>query len=180
MPDPARRSAFTVVEVFLVITLLAIVAALMVVPVQRLVEALQVRPVRETVQSVVRTAHLEARKRNETVLMMYHSNSNILELCTAGGTCIEQIPLVPADAVGAADPVLELHYLVPEDPEGEAAAYENGEETVDTIAFHPAGASTPFAVDFVSGSEPMRLVMDPFSGAAVLCETEDAVRGVGQ
>ena len=179
MAYPARNSGFTVVEVFLVITLLAIVAALMVVPVQRLVESMQVRPLAQVVQSTVRKAHLEARQRNETVLLVFHSKSNILELCTADGIFIDRVLLLPSDGGAEADPVLELYRLVPEDPEGEEVAYENEEEAVETVVFHPAGAATPFAVNFTAGADPMRLVMDPFSGEAVLREAEGRFEGDG-
>lgn len=172
MKHPVRRLGFTVVEVFLVITLLAIVTALMVVPVQRLAEAMQVRPLAEVVQSSIRRAHVEARQRNETVLLMYHSKSNVLELCTTGGTFIERIPLLASSVGGEQEPVLEVYRLVPEDPEGEAAAYDSEDEESDTIVFHPAGASTPVAIHILAGAEPVRLVMDPFSGEALFREVE--------
>ncbi|VGO14265.1 hypothetical protein PDESU_02824 [Pontiella desulfatans] len=168
----SHKTGFTVVEVFLVITLLAIVAALMVVPVQRLVEAMHVRPLGEVLLSTVRKAHMEARQRNETVFMSYYGESNVLELSTSDGTFLGQVVLAPQADGDGQEALLEFYRLVPEDPEADANAYEPEEEPVDSIAFHPSGASTPFSVGLLDSKDSVRLVMDPFSSEPVLREDE--------
>lgn len=164
-----RQGGFTVVEVFLVITLMAIVASLMIVPVHQLAEKMQVRPLEETVLSLVRKAHLEARKRNIPVVMHYTGKSNLLELTTADGVVLEGIDLGQASGANESE-ILQFYRILPEDPKNDSIAYESEEETVEFIVFHPAGASTPFAIELPQ--KDVRLVMDPFSSEPLLREVE--------
>lgn len=152
------------------ITLLAIIASLMVVPVQNLLEAVQSRPLPDVVLSVVRKAHIEARQRNETVLLLYHGASNVLELCTEEGVLIEQVPLVHSSDMQ--EDAIQIYRLLPEDPEGDTIAYENEEVAAEQVFFHPSGVSTPFSVDFVLSPKPLRLVIDPFSSEPVVWERD--------
>ncbi|MEA2067849.1 MAG: hypothetical protein U9P12_01500 [Verrucomicrobiota bacterium] len=168
----ARKYGFTVVEVFMVITLLAIVTGLMVVPVQRLMDAIHVRPLEEVFLSTVRKAHIQARQRNVSVVLSYQSESNRLQLCTLDGVFIEEVAVEPSPGADEDESMLELYRLLPEDPEGEESAYESEDEPAGAITFHPGGASTPFAVDFKNGGNWVRLVLDPFSSEPVLREVE--------
>ncbi|MDF7808151.1 hypothetical protein P4E94_11925 [Pontiellaceae bacterium B12219] len=164
-----QQAGFTVVEVFLVITLLAIVATLMVVPVQHMAEQVQVRPLEETLLNVVRKAHMEARQRNIPVVLHYAGESNVLELATASGIMIEEIDLQAAAGEEDAE-ILRFFRMLPEDPKNESLAYETEEESIDSIVFHPAGASAPFAIELLQ--KDIRLVMDPFSSEPLIREVE--------
>jgi Tfp pilus assembly protein FimT len=164
-----QQAGFTVVEVFLVITLLAIVATLMVVPVQQMSEQVQVRPLEETLLSVVRKAHMEARQRNVPVVLYYTGESNLLELTTAEGVMIEEINLQVLSGEEE-DEILKFYRILPEDPKNESIAYESEEEAIDSIVFHPTGASTPFAIELLQ--KDIRLVLDPFSSEPLMREVE--------
>lgn len=164
-----RQDGFTVVEVFLVITLMAIVATLMIIPVQQLVENMHVRPLEQTVLSVIRKAHLEARQRNAPVVLHYSGESNLLELTTADGVVLEEIDLRAASGEDASE-ILRFHRILAEDPKNDSMAYESEDDPVDFIVFHPAGASTPFAIELTE--KDIRLVMDPFSSEPLLREVE--------
>lgn len=164
-----RQDGFTVVEVFLVITLMAIVATLMIVPVHQLAENMHVRPLEETVLSVIRKAHLEARQRNEPVVLQYSVESNLLELTTADGVLLEEIDLRAASGERAAEP-LRFYRILAEDPKNESIAYESENDPVESIVFHPAGASTPFIIEL--SEKDIRLIMDPFSSEPLLREVE--------
>ena len=166
---PLRQDGFTVVEVFLVITLMAIVATLMIVPVRQLAENMHVRPLEETVLSVVRKAHLEARQRNVSVVLHYSGESNRLELTTADGVLLEEIDLLAASGEDAAE-LLQFYRVLAEDPKNDAIAYESEEEPIEFIIFHPAGVSTPFTIELPE--KDVRLVMDPFSSEPLLREVE--------
>lgn len=164
-----RQDGFTVVEVFLVITLMAIVATLMIVPVQQLAENLHVRPLEETVLSVIRNAHMVARKRNEPVVLHYSGESNLLELTTFDGVVLEEIDLQISSGEGETE-IIQFYRILAEDPKNESIAYESEDEPVESIVFHPAGASTPFAIEL--SEKDLRLVMDPFSSEPLLREVE--------
>ncbi|MDF7799160.1 hypothetical protein P4C99_06770 [Pontiellaceae bacterium B1224] len=164
-----QQAGFTVVEVFLVITLLSIVATLMIVPIQQMTDNIHVRPLEETVLSVVRKAHMEARQRNMPVVLHYAGESNLLELTSADGILFEEIDLRFASGEEEEE-ILNFYRILPEDPKNESVAYETEEEVVDFIVFHPAGASTPFAIELTQ--KDIRLVMDPFSSEPVIREVE--------
>lgn len=161
----ANKKGFTVVEVFLVITMLAIVVALMIVPVHRLVENIHVRPVEETLLSAVRRAHMQARQRNEPVVLYHMAESNVLGLATAEGELLEKIPVGAPDV--DSNPVAFFRIL-PEDPKNQSVAYENEEESVESIVFHPSGVATPFSIELLDAD--IRLVIDPFSSEPLLRE----------
>jgi hypothetical protein len=164
-----RTGGFTVVEVFMVVTLLAIVVGLMVVPAHRLIESLHVRPLEEVVLSAVRQAHLQARQRGEPVLLDYQSISNRLRICTLDGIFLEEVALEPTDND---TPVLVFHRLLPEDPERDEPAFEPEDDPAHAIVFDPCWASAPFAVEVMDRKNILRLVMDPFSSEPVLREEE--------
>jgi Tfp pilus assembly protein FimT len=164
-----QQAGFTVVEVFLGITLLGIIVTLMVVPIQQMTEQIHVRPLEETFLSVVRKAHMEARQRNMSVVLHYVGESNLLELATADGVLIDEIDLQAASGEEDTE-LLKFCRILPEDPKNESIAYESEEETIDSIVFHPTGASTPFAVELTQ--KDIRLVMDPFSSEPLIREVE--------
>lgn len=161
----ANKKGFTVVEVFLVITLLAIVVGLMVVPVHQLVENIHVRPLEETVLSAVRRAHMQARQLNEPVVLYHMAESNVLGLATAEGELLEEISVGVPDE--ESNP-FAFYRIIPEDPQNDSMAYENEDESVDSIVFHPSGVATPFAIELLHAD--IRLVIDPFSSEPLLRE----------
>lgn len=167
-----RTRGFTVVEVFMVITLLAIVVGLMVTPIHRILEAVHTRPLEEVVLSAVRDAHMLARQRNESVVMGYQAASNCLQVCTRDGILLKNIEIDLPPDTDEGTPMLAFYRLLPEDPEADEAAYESEDEPVESIIFHPSGASIPFSVDVMDRKNTVRLVLDPFSSEPVLREEE--------
>ncbi len=168
-----RKAGFTVAEVFMVITLLAVVAGLMVVPVQRIVESLQTRPLEEVVLSAVREAHAQARIRNVAVVLGHPAESNLLQLHARDGTLLREIEIDAPAATGPGAKLITFYPILPEDPEREDPAYESAEDEVEAVVFHPSGASMPFCVEFGEGKGRVRLVVDPFSSAPVVREDEE-------
>lgn len=171
MPRTHTRG-FTVVEVFMVITLLAIVVGLMVAPIHRIMDSLHTRPLEEVVLSVVRDAHLQARQRKESVVLGYQAASNCLQLCTRDGILLKNFALELPPDVDEGTPMLVFYRLLPEDPEADEAAYEAEDEPVESIIFHSSGASTPFSATLMDRKNTVRLVLDPFSSEPVLREEE--------
>jgi type II secretory pathway pseudopilin PulG len=168
----ARTSGFTVVEVFMVVTLLAIVAGLMVTPIHGILESFHVRPLEEVALSTVRKAHMQARLRNETVILSYLSTSNCFQLCTRDGIFLEEILIDRPAGTDTDEALVAFYRLLPEDPERNEPAYEQEEEPTGSIPFHPCGASTPFAITLKDRKNLVRLVLDPFSSEPVLREEE--------
>lgn len=162
------NSGFTAVEVFLVLTMLALVVGLMIVPAYRLLDAFKTRPLETTILSTIRKAHMLARADNRPVLLSYQSTSNRFQLCTQEGVLLESIPI---DSVAESDSDgsdVTFYRLLPEDPKDDEFVYELEEDPVDIIWFHPCGVSIPFAVQFEVGGDEYCLVLDPFSSKPVL------------
>ena len=165
-----RTHGFTVIEVFLVITLLAIVVGLMVVPARRIAEAMAVRPTEAVLLAAVHDAHTRARQSNMTLLLSCLSETNALQLHTRDGMLLQSTPL--GSPREDDDPLLRFYRLRPEDPERDDDAFEAEAEPAAFIAFQPSGASTPFAADVRDGAGLIRLVLDPFSGEPVRREED--------
>jgi hypothetical protein len=163
------KSGFTAVEVFLVLTMLAIVVGILVVPAFQLSASLMRRPVDVNILSSVRKAHMYARMRNEPILMRYHSASNAFQLCSQDGVELETVIIEEInEETGASATELLFYRILPEDPKSETFAFELEEEPVEKIIFYPNGSSIPFAIQFYVGGDEHFLILDAFSSRPVL------------
>jgi Tfp pilus assembly protein FimT len=163
-----RHNGFTAVEVFLVLTMLALVVGLMVVPAYRLLDAFKVRPLETTILSTIRQAHRLSRSENCAVILNYQSTSNRFQLCTQEGYVLGTVTLHAQANEQDEGPEIAFYRLLPEDPKGDGYVYEREDEPVPTVAFYPYGVSTPFAVQFTDGADDTCLIMDPCSGKPVM------------
>ncbi|MBC2596153.1 type II secretion system protein [Ruficoccus amylovorans] len=172
MRSPARRRrqpAFTVIEVFMVVSLLAAVLGLVIVNYFNISGSYDKRPARDQIQRAVAEGYRLARLEGGIVSLRYEAENGALSLSDQQGKELARITLpgVPEDGE------MTFYRIKPESQLTEEPNFEAEEDPVEVLDFQPYGASLPFLVHYTHGTEAFTLRFDAFS--ALSWEEEDVL-----
>ena len=159
-PVPQTRSAgFSVIEVFLVVTLLSAILALVIFNFFTFEGSLDDRPAFEQTRRSIAESHRLARERRESILLHYDPERAVMVLSDEKGQMLDEFAFPPGT-----EAQVKFFRIKPEAEMREEPDFEAEEEDLPTLAFHPYGSSAPFQLEFEQGTEAVTLRYDPFSG----------------
>jgi len=159
---PARRRAFTLIEIILVLALIALASGLVISNFAAFADRGDSRTTEETLAAAIRKARFAAAAERTVSELSFDKESGSLFVDGEGAE-----PLAfPLDEAFAENGRAEIRfYLVPASkgfepfPEPERTGLET-----DTVRFAPDRSSAPFVVEIDLGSgTPRRIAYDPFS-----------------
>ena len=148
------RSAFTLMEVLVVLALMGLVAGIALIDFDSMLEGASKHSPLETLTAAVDAGRARALNAGAPVRLTYDAESGVLRL-NAGG----------APEIFAFEKPAQVTFALPPD---EA---EGAERALDAITFHPAGVAMPAVIDLSVGGERSRYRLEPFSAALAKEET---------
>ncbi len=153
-----RRRAFTLVELLIVLSLVAIVGGIVVVGIGEMLDSAGKKSPYETLREALDTAWYESANGHGDCFLYYAGGETGLILRNAAGEEIKSFPFGDS-------PVKDVRFTRPQDTGGGSLRAEKSGE-FPCVAFSAAGGVTPARVEMEIGGAVYRYQIEPFSGAA--------------
>lgn len=155
------NNAFTLIEIMLALSLMALLAGLAVVHAGNLLEGLGERPVAETLQQSVRHARFLAASLKEASYLRFDEETTDFLISNNRSVILGRIPTGydPGDSA----PSVTFYKLLPEMGIGPGSAFGRERKEVHRVTFHPDRSSTPFLAIIKNGDQETTHHYDPFS-----------------
>jgi type II secretory pathway pseudopilin PulG len=156
--SPARRAAFTIIEVVLVLALMAVAASVVIANFVAFAERSGQLSAEETLHAAIRAARFQAASTRRATELRFDKESASLVVDSG-----KNFPLGPDFGENEAG---EIRFYLVAPVNGLASFPEPSQSRLETtsVRFAPDRSSTPFVAEIDSGrGTPRRLVFDPFS-----------------
>lgn len=158
MLAPRPSSAFSLIEIVLVIALMAVAASVVIANFAAFADRGNETSPEETLRAAIRAARFQAASERSVTTLSYDQESGALVL--SGG---ESFPL-NADFGKEGRGEIRFYLVPPAEGMGSFPDAKSSQLETKEVSFAPDRSSSPFAVEIDLGQgAPERLVFDPFS-----------------
>lgn len=154
----ASRQAFTLIEVFAIVALLASLAVLAISNMDFSAKKWTVRPARPSLILAIGEAHNLARLHKEDMFLRYSEAESAIYIETMTGEDMFRIALTPGEINS-----MVFYRILPETERSESPKKEPEENPVTTMVFSPSGSATPMLIEIDAADGRHSLIFDPFS-----------------
>ncbi|MEM9226484.1 MAG: type II secretion system protein [Verrucomicrobiota bacterium] len=165
-----QRSAFTLIEVVIVIGLISLVAGVAIANMDNLLGAFERTPPEVQFRHAVREARILAADEGRPAYVRFDSLEEafkVIHSVTEPDEDADQSPLAATTDYGFSQPDVEVvFYPTPAEVYGGINRFDGIDslEPLTQLAFHPSGASTPATIIIRErGRDELRLTLDSFS-----------------
>jgi len=153
------KSGFSLIEILIVISLIALIGSLVVVNVDGLLRGLGDRPIDQVFRMALREARYQSSAQKSPVWVQFDDDAREFILAASAGGEINRFSYRKSEESETVD--VTFFQILPQEGTNFGGADEVME--INRIQFNPDRSSTPFRIQYQLGSEQWTEQYDPFS-----------------